>query len=204
MYYWCCIALSEISNREASPEMTPASLMPSAATGGRVAARSASLFLIREMLPIFRQWRQMYGGLRAMAESCQTAAVACFILLKALSNPASRTEANEEALMDLTVYLMMGGRRWLVYAGMLRMLRPTAQSLGVELPQRLTEMLDEFDKTVWTVEGHKRIRSVYPNLAFVKKDALDDEQITMGQLLAKWESFSTDDADENEETKMTT
>jgi hypothetical protein len=132
-----------------------------------------------------------------MAGSCQAAAVAYFILLKALRRPSLQSEENEGALIDLTVYLMMGARRWLVYAGIVRMLRPTAQSIGVQLPQRLTELLDDFDKTVWTVNAHRRIKSVYPNLALVKKDAFEDREVTMGELLAKWEGLSTDESNEN-------
>ncbi len=158
-----------------------------------LAPRSSSLLLISDMLPMYREYRQTYGLVRVMAGSCQTAAVAYFILLKALRSPSLLSEENEEALIDLTVYLMMGAKRWLVYAGMLRMIRPTAQSIGTQLPQKLTEMLDQFDKNVWTPDAHKRIRSVYPNLALVKKDALDDEDITMGELLMKWEELATDD-----------
>jgi hypothetical protein len=146
---------------------------------------------------MYRLYRLTFGVVRVTAGSCQTAAVASFILLKALRNPSYQTEENEEALIDLAVYLMMGARRWLVYGGMLRMFRPTAQSIGVQLPQRLTEMLDEFDKTMWTADAHRRIKSVYPNLALMKKDALMDEDVTMGELLMKWEELSAAEPTEN-------
>jgi hypothetical protein len=196
IYYWCSITLSEISDRGPSPETTPILSASTSAVATGVNARGSSLLLIREMLPMYRQYRQAYGIVRVMAGSCQTAAVACFVLLKALRNPSSQSEGNEEALVDLVVYLMMGARRWLVYGGMLRMLRPTAQSLGIQLPQRLTEMLDDFDKTIWTTDAHTRIRSVYPNLAFVKKDSLMDEEVTMGELLTKWEGLTADETAE--------
>ncbi|OAL20083.1 hypothetical protein AYO22_09233 [Fonsecaea multimorphosa] len=141
-----------------------------------------------------------------MAGSCQTAAIAYFILLKAMCDPSLQSEENEEALreneealVDLTMYLMVGARRWLVYAGVLRMVRPTAQSMGVQLPPKLNGILDEFDKTVWTVGAHRRIRSVYPNLALVKKNSRDGEDITMGELLARWEAVLADGQPENRE-----
>ena len=192
IYYWCSLTLSEVSDREPSRESTPAPPPSSPALAIGLTARSDSLLLIREMLPMYRQYRQTYGVFRVMAGSCQTAAVAYFVLVKALRGPSLRSEQNEDALIDLTVYLMMGARRWLVYAGIIRMLRPTAQSIGAQLPQKLTEMLDDFDRNVWTPDAHKRIKSVYPNLALVKKDALDDEDVTMGELLARWEGLGTD------------
>ena len=119
--------------------------------------------------------------------------MACFILLKALRIPSSQGDDNEAALIDLALYLMMGARRWLVYGGMVRMLRPTAQSIGVQLPQKLIDMLDVFDKTIWTTDAHTRIRSIYPNLTLLKKDALMAGDVTMGELLTKWEGLLVDD-----------
>ncbi|KAJ9609741.1 hypothetical protein H2200_006069 [Cladophialophora chaetospira] len=197
MYYWCSLTLSEVSHREPSREPTPASPPSSPTLTVGQTARSDSLLLIREMLPMYRQYRQTYGVFRVMAGSCQTAAVAYFILVKALRSPWLPSEENEAALVDLTVYLMMGARRWLVYAGIIRMLRPTAQAIGAQLPEKLTEMLDDFDRNVWRPDAHRRIKSVYPNLALVKKDALDDEDVTMGELLTKWEELGTEDQNEN-------
>ncbi|ETI21950.1 hypothetical protein G647_06020 [Cladophialophora carrionii CBS 160.54] len=197
LYYWCALTLSEVSDREPSRETTPTPASPTSAMAIGLTVRSSSLLLIREMMPMYRQYRQAYGLVRVMAGSCQTAAVAYFILLKALRAPAWQSEENEEALIDLTAYLMMGARRWLVYAGIIRMVRPTAQSIGVQLPQKLVKMLDEFDKTVWTVKAHRRIKSVYPNLALMKKDALEDGEVTMGELLTKWEALSAEDGSEN-------
>ncbi|OQV10559.1 hypothetical protein CLAIMM_14539 [Cladophialophora immunda] len=194
IYYSCSLTLSEVSARDTSPGPTPGHASPSIPPTAGMTARRTSLLLIQHMLPLYRQFRQTYGLVRVMAGSCQAAAVAFFILLKALRGPpSSQSEDNEDALIDLTMYLMMGARRWLVYAGMLRMLRPTAQSMGVQLPRRLMEILDEFDKNVWTVGAHRRIRSVYPNLALVKKDAEDGEDVTMGELLARWEAVWTDE-----------
>ncbi|EXJ71717.1 uncharacterized protein A1O5_05525 [Cladophialophora psammophila CBS 110553] len=199
IYYSCALTLSEVSDRQTSPATSPAPAALDMLPTVGMTARSTSLLLIHQMLPLYRQFRQTYGLIRVMAGSCQTAAVAYFILLKALRDPSGQSEENEEALIDLTMHLMMGARRWLVYAGMLRMLRPTAQLMGVKLPRRLNEILDEFDKTVWTAGAHKRIRSVYPNLALVKKDAADGEDITMGELLARWEAVLMDDQMENHE-----
>ncbi|OAP60891.1 hypothetical protein AYL99_05893 [Fonsecaea erecta] len=199
IYYSCSLALSEVSDRDTSPGPTRG-LAPSFvdSTAG-ITARSTSLLLIHRMLPLYRQFRQTYGLVRVMAGSCHTAAVAYFILLKAMRDPSLRSEENQGALIDLTMYLMVGARRWLVYAGMLRMLRPTAQSMGVQLPRQLMDILDEFDKSVWTVGAHRRIRSVYPNLALVKKDLREDEDVTMGELLARWEAVLADGEPENRE-----
>ncbi|EXJ59086.1 hypothetical protein A1O7_06517 [Cladophialophora yegresii CBS 114405] len=197
VYYWCALTLSEVSDREPSREPTPPPFSSTSAVAAGLTVRGNSLLMIREMLPMFRHYRRTYGLVRVMAGSCQTAAVAYFILLKALRSPSSQSGENEEALIELTLYLMMGARRWLVYAGIIRMLRPTAQLIGVQLPQKLMEMLDEFDKTVWPVNAHRRIKSVYPNLALVKKDGLEDEEVTMGELLTKWEGLSAEDASEN-------
>ncbi|KAH0844597.1 C6 transcription factor [Fonsecaea pedrosoi] len=199
IYYACSLTLSEVSARDGSPGRTPvpASFTAPSKSTAAITARTTSLLLIRRMLPLYRQFRSTYGLVRVMAGSCQAAAIAYFILLKALRDPSLQSEENEEALVDLTMYLMVGARRWLVFAGMLRMLRPTAQSMGVQLPPRLVEILDDFDKTVWTTGAHKRIRSVYPNLALVKRDAGDSEDYTMGELLARWEAVLTDDQPEN-------
>ncbi|OAL32788.1 hypothetical protein AYO20_07744 [Fonsecaea nubica] len=199
IYYACSLTLSEVSARDGSPGRTPvpASFTAQSKSTAAITARSTSLLLIRRMLPLYRQFRSTYGLVRVMAGSCQAAAIAYFILLKVLRDPSLQSEENEEALVDLTMYLMVGARRWLVFAGVLRMLRPTAQSMGVQLPPRLVEILDDFDKTVWTTGAHKRIRSVYPNLALVKSDAGDSEDYTMGELLARWEAVLTDDQPEN-------
>ena len=65
------------------------------------------------------------------------------------------------------------------------------------LPQKLTEMLDDFDRNVWTPDAHRRIKSMYPNLALMKNDGLDHEDVTMGELLTKWERLAADDPTEN-------
>lgn len=78
------------------------------------------------------------------------------------------------------LHSMMGARRWLVYAGMIRILRPTAQSIDVQLPWRLTEILYEFDRIVWPADASRKIGSVYSNLALIKQETLNDEEATMG------------------------
>ena len=68
------------------------------------------------------------------------------------------------------------------------MISPTADRIGISLPPDVDQKLRDTTRGIWQSDDRKQLSSKYPSYTLAK-DAMEDDDFTLGELLNSWEAL---------------
>ncbi|KAL9115943.1 MAG: hypothetical protein Q9227_000311 [Pyrenula ochraceoflavens] len=136
----------------------------------------------RAIAQLCNRHRELYGMHGKPFMITQASCMSILVLLEDLQDPQSA-----QALIDMCVILRAICASMYVAKGFLRMVKPTAHSLGVTLPPETQELLDDFEKVEWDNADFHRFSSGFPNYA-LEENFVSDDSFQMEDLLKKFEA----------------
>lgn len=190
-YHWQLIALFSIPLRIARDDDGTSEKKDSIAADFQVyVARAKSLCVNAavEIAMLMDKYRRDWTCDRMPMIFCQTSSVALFVLLDDLNGPVNTT-----AFVTLWTALRAMAPRWTLVKGVLRLVQLTAAKLQVCLPAEAEELFRDFEQT-WS-RDKQEFASQYPNYTMsIKRDSPEEDDISLGYLLAKWDTLSINPA----------